>query len=84
MVYLVRSGTKQPKPFTASAADQARLLPSLFIDLRFQRAHRYLHQRVFLQHVLVELEPGMALVAAGIERRECLVERKISVLGNSR
>jgi hypothetical protein len=26
MVYLVRSGTKQPKPFTASAADQARLL----------------------------------------------------------
>jgi hypothetical protein len=26
----------------------------------------------------------MALVAAGIERRECLVERKISVLGNSR
>jgi hypothetical protein len=28
MVYLVRSGTKQPKPFTASAADQARLLHS--------------------------------------------------------
>ncbi len=27
MVYLVRSGTKQPKPFTASAADQARLFP---------------------------------------------------------
>jgi hypothetical protein len=26
----------------------------------------------------------MALVAAGIERRECLVERKISVQGNSR
>jgi len=26
MVNLVRSGTKQPQPFTISAADQARLL----------------------------------------------------------
>jgi len=34
MVYLVRSGTKQPKPFTASAADQARLF-LLFLLFRF-------------------------------------------------
>ena len=65
MVYLVRSGTKQPKPFTASAADQARLLLSL-IDLRFQRAHRHLHQRIFLQHVVVELEPDMVLRVARV------------------
>lgn len=38
MVYLVRSGTKQPKPFTASAADQARLLSSLHRSLPLHRS----------------------------------------------